>query len=172
VVKEATGKISQLLSSLKENGNDQELLRELGDSYLIKKDLDNAEKYYLEALNLGNDRVVLRQLAVLYKEKQDYKNAVKYYENLISFFSDDAGGYLSLTDLYWYNLKDRSKAIEICQRAVFNNPEDLNLKLILADYYRQNGEIQKAVITYQSVLAVNPQEPTAQRELEKLLSKD
>jgi tetratricopeptide (TPR) repeat protein len=84
--------------------------------------------------------------------------AITGLETLISRYSDFALAHNDLGVLY-YQQGDKKRSLESYEQAVTLNPNNPNYQKNLADYYlTEQGEIEKALKIYLSVLNENPED--------------
>lgn len=83
------------------NNNSFEYQMKQADSAMFKGNIDEAEKYYLKALELSEDNINVRlELADLYLKKKDTKQAEKYLLEVITKDSLNYEAYRMLFDIY------------------------------------------------------------------------
>lgn len=83
------------------NSNSFEYQMKQADSAMFKGNIDEAEKYYLNALELSKENVNVRlELADLYLKKKDTKQAEKYLLEVIAKDSLNYEAYRMLFDIY------------------------------------------------------------------------
>ncbi|MEK7538560.1 MAG: hypothetical protein AAB552_01835 [Patescibacteria group bacterium] len=110
---------------------------------------------YAKALNPGNI-VPWNNLGDLYHFY--LKNFVKSEENwkkTIALKSDYMQGYIGLSELYKYSLKEKLAEIEaILKKGIVQNPDFVDLQIMLARYYAQDvKQIADAKAAYERAIA-------------------
>ncbi|CAA6820144.1 MAG: TPR repeat [uncultured Sulfurovum sp.] len=89
-------------------------LNNLGILYSEKKEYNQAEEYYLKAIESGNTKA-LRNLGLLYKEKKEYNQAEEYYLKAIESGNMDA---LNNLGILYSEKKEYNQAEEYYLKAI------------------------------------------------------
>lgn len=142
---------------------------------LIKQlihDYTGAEEIWTYLYKIEPKSYVLNgDLAYLYQYYlSDYQKAEEFYLKALEP-KDVVNRYLYLNglyELYHYRLKDDAKTQVVLDRAMTELPEDINVFLMAADYYRETGNKDKARELYNKALKINPVSIVAKAGLEKL----
>lgn len=120
------------------------------------------------------NELMLSNLAHIYEDVKDYDNAEKYYKILVDANPKNVRAITDLGNLYRFYFKDKKadilNLIEV--RGLSANPNDLNLLIFLANYYRYDEtakDLQKAEINYRKILELDPQNAAVKIELNNLL---
>lgn len=140
--------IAVVVSSVKNmNNSSYDYQMKQADSAMFKGDIDQAEDYYLKALELSpNDIKVKLELADLYVVKEDYKKAIEYLDQVIKKDSSNLDAY----KLYYqiYSKEDNADAI----MELIDGVTDTKILAIFGDYVVNNptlsvegGEYTEAV---------------------------
>ncbi len=108
--------------------------------YHFLEDFDQAERFYLEALDA---------------------KVIGAGGNHYTFFSE-------LYQLYRYQLKDEQKTKDILDRGMETLPDNTGVFSLAADYYEDMGDIVKAKELYNKILEINPDHEAAQKALAEL----
>jgi tetratricopeptide (TPR) repeat protein len=108
---------------------------------------ENSPLNYNSFWNLGNTYIKL----------QDYSNAEKAYLKAIENGPNLAMFYRALGELYWYNLQDKKSQIpSLYTQGLKTIPDDYDLLIGLAEYYRDTGDKTNAIKYYQQVVSKYP----------------
>lgn len=122
--------IAVVVSSVKNmNNSSYDYQMKQADSAMFKGDIDQAEDYYLKALELSpNDIKVKLELADLYVVKEDYKKAIEYLDQVIKKDSSNLDAY----KLYYqiYSKEDNADAI----MELIDGVTDTKILAIFGDY--------------------------------------
>ena len=99
----------------------------------------------------------------------DFKKAE---ENFLKAIENDPAKtfiYINLSEFYSLSYKEKfDMADDILLKGLENNPSDLNLLKVLADYYKNSGNKNKAGEYYNLILGIYPGEVWAKKELQDL----
>jgi tetratricopeptide (TPR) repeat protein len=133
-----------------------------------------AEEIWLYTADLEpNSYLINGNLANIYHYSlPDYPKAETYYlkalgvENIASgnhytYFSD-------LYTLYRFQMDDQVKTIAILERGMSELPEDINIVLLTAKYYKDTDNTEQARYYYNEALKINPNSVVAKDGLKNL----
>lgn len=116
--------------------------------------------------------VMVSNLAHIYEDMKEYESAEKYYQKLLEVNPRNVRGIIDFASLYRYYFDDKQDAIVdmVEVRGLANNPNEFNLLIFLANYYRYDmQDLRKAEIYYRQILELDPQNISVQVELRNLL---
>jgi len=135
---------------LKEDENHPSLLEALAYIYFLKKDLDNALKYYLEALNYSSpyNIDVKINIALIYKEKEDIKIFKDTLEDIIKYDPENRKALSELSELA-FRAEDKNTAAFYLSRIKQKEIEDIEK---LADLYIELKDYNNALITLDQII--------------------
>lgn len=136
------------------------------------KDYTGAEKIYLHVINYDNSNYVPEgNLADLYGNYiNDWSKAAEHYWAAINKVGDNeqmvVSFYRNLADIYAFKLKDKAnefetQAEEMLKGKMANN---VDFMTILAKYYKDSGNKERAIILLQKALTYNPSNAEAIRQ--------
>ncbi|BAI88801.1 TPR domain protein [Arthrospira platensis NIES-39] len=144
----------------------------LGDALLQLERWDEAAQAYQNAIGLKDDFGWSHyNLGEALSKLQRWDEAIKAYKDAIEIKSDLPCIHEKLGDALRYqvppNLEEISQAYEqaiqanpqdlqIYYRALEANPKDAKISLMLADAFRSQGQLDKAVTFYKSTLKIEP----------------
>nr|WP_317264515.1 tetratricopeptide repeat protein [Arthrospira sp. SH-MAG29] len=145
----------------------------MGDALLQLERWDEAAQAYQNAIGLKDDFAWSHyNLGEALSKLQRWDEAIKAYKDAIEIKSDLPCIHEKLGDALRYqvppNLEEISQAYEqaiqanpqdlqIYYRALEANPKDAKISLMLADAFRSQGQLDKAVTFYKSTLKIEPQ---------------
>ena len=113
--------------------------------------------------NLG--QLYWRYLHLYAQAETNFKTAIKNNPH-------DSGTYGSLSDLYFYSMKDKAAlADDVLLQGLAANPESINLPKALARLYERRGEYASAIEWWQKVLAQDPKDTSVAAVIDALKKK-
>jgi tetratricopeptide (TPR) repeat protein len=125
----------------------------LSNTYRLLGELDKASEIDQTALKVLPDSVdVLLSLANTYQAQKRYDQAVELYHRVLELDPKQVRPYLSLADIAMVQSNDQSTALELHQKAVNENPTDVQVITALGDFYFQQGHLDLAEQAYRLVL--------------------
>lgn len=85
---------------------------------------------------------------------------------------DDVQTYVTLSDLYFYSLKEKADlAVGVLLQGISANPESVDLPRALASLYERQGNYPSAIEWWQKVLARRPDDTAVSQRIEELKKK-
>jgi len=168
-------KFDAAITALKENINNPQALIALAQVKYSVQDLDGAIKVYLKALEIQpTDTLILNNLADIYTQKEEYEKAAEFYLRIIEHTPKWVNAYRNLATIYRYHLKDRYPEMEqllldgikIIKELEGGAPVDFYS--MLAVFYDETGNIEKAIENYEIVVELTPENQSAKMRLEEL----
>lgn len=142
----------------------------LGLSYLKQGDFPQAELYFSKLVNLKQDPVYFSNLGAALYQQQRLVEAAEAYENAIAL-DDKRGERLQSLGQVYYELGEDDKALHYFERASRRKPKDMDLKLILADYYERLVRLDEAIETLEGILELDPYNDEVKKRLRLLKKK-
>ena len=127
----------------------------LGLLYMKRSDFPQAELYFSKLVNLKKDPVYFSNLGAALYQQARLVEAAEAYENAITLDDRRAERLQSLAQVY-FELGEDEKALHYFERAARRKPKDMELKLILADYYEKLGRTAEAAAKLEEVLTDDP----------------
>jgi len=168
-------KFNEAKEVLEKNPNDADALIKIAQLKYFFNDLEGAKKVYLKALELSpNDTLILNNLGDIYNQQKEYENAERMYLKIIEVNPNWRNAYRELKTLYRFHLKEKYpqveglllKAIEDNKKAFGEAPVDFYS--MLAVFYKDTGQKEKAIPYYEKVLEMDPTNEGAKIDLEEL----
>ena len=143
---------------------------------MIKKyvgDYKGAEAIWIKVGEISpQNSTSFGNLADLYTNfMKDYDKAIPAYQTAIANSLGESlniGYYRNFYYFYLYNLEDKTNAEKVLLEGMENNSENSELLILLASFYRDNGNKAKAIEYYQKALELDPADESVQKEIEKL----
>lgn len=149
--------LEQVLKACEQNPKDLRLKIRLGEIYFKKRDLVHALEAY-------------RQVAAAYTQESFFLKAVAIYKNMIrmapgtvefnerlaeiypqlGMVKDGIAQYLIIVH-YYQTHGQREKALEMAQKMVALDPQDIQNRLRLAEIYYNEGHQEEALKEYESI---------------------
>ncbi len=127
----------------------------LGLMYMKMGRFADAELYFSKLVNLKQDPVYFSNLGAALYQQQRLVEAAEAYENAIAL-DDKRGERLQSLAQVYYELGEDEKALHYFERAAKRKPKDLELKMILADYYERQERPEEAMKMLKDVLEADP----------------
>ncbi len=143
---------------------------DLGNAYYTLEEYYLAEKAYREAIGIVHrDSLAYGNLGDAYREQGKYEKAENSYLEVLDFKPKETKIYIDLHDLYkidWEGKKYDSVSILLKGIEIMPNETDLINKL--AVYYRDSGNIKKAIEYFEKSLEINSENELVINELNRL----
>lgn len=166
-------KFHEAKESLEQNPDQFDLWLSLG---MLKKyvgDYEGAEKVWIHVGEIRpKNSISFGNLADLYTNfLKDYNKAIIAYQTAIANSTGEAGNfrfYRDFFELYRSYLNDKAAAEGILLEGIEKNPANPELPILLAGFYRDEGNKEKAIEYFEKALELDPQDELVKAELEKL----
>lgn len=127
-----------------------------GNIYGFNAKLEKAEKIFNKLISLKtNEFDFYVCLADVYIKGNKLKKALSIYELIEKKFGIDETIVMQKKNIY-LQLKNKKKAEEELVKLINYYPEEVQFQRILADFYYQLGDLDKAISAYKKILADNP----------------
>ena len=137
------------------------------------KDIEGSIKAYEAGLKLNpNNELILSNLAHIYENKKDYESARKHYQKIVNVNPKNVRAIVDFANMYRTRFDDKhQEIIDLVEaKGLSNNPDDFNLLILLANYYRYDlNDFENAEIYYRRILELDPNNKAVQVELRNLL---
>ncbi len=143
--------------------------QKLGLMFMKRGDFPQAELYFSKLVNLKQDPIYFSNLGAALYQQQRLVEAAEAYENAIAL-DDRRGERLQSLGQVYYELGEDDKALHYFERAARRKPKDVDLKLILADYYERLVRLDEAIEKLEEVLEQDPYNAEVKKRI-KLLQK-
>ncbi len=127
----------------------------IGMLYMKQGDFPKAELFFSKLVNLKKDPIYLSNLGAALYQQQRLVEAAEAYEQAIALDDKRAARLQSLAQVY-YELGEDEKALHYFERASKRKPKDMELKLILADYYEGMELFDQALEQLKKVAEADP----------------
>jgi cytochrome c-type biogenesis protein CcmH/NrfG len=173
VIQRFQGQYENLKKNLQQNPDDFNSWITLG---ILKKDVNDYEGARDIFIYAGQIRPQssppFANLADLYANFLN--EPLKAEENIKKAIENDPGDYnfyVTLADIYRYKIPGKEVLYEQTLLDALNKfPDEVNIISLLASYYRQTNQREKAIQFYEKLVKLNPNNITAKQDLEELKS--
>ncbi|MBP3709812.1 MAG: tetratricopeptide repeat protein [Treponema sp.] len=144
---------------LKEDNDNSDLLRALGNVYIKAGDDEKALVYYEKINNLAPaDFDALNSLGGIYRRLKQYEESIAVLKDALSLGKGSAQANYNLG--FTYRAMERyDEAIDCFESVIADNPNDVLAYNHLGAIYAMRGEYQKAVAMYKRGLQIDPNHP-------------
>lgn len=159
-----------LLAVIEAEPDHLEAHHKLGLSFMKRGDFPQAELYFSKLVNLKQDPVFFSNLGAALYQQQRLVEAAEAYENAIAL-DDKRGERLQSLGQVYYELGEDDKALHYFERAARRKPKDIDLKLILVDYYERLVRLDEAIETLEGILELDPYNDEVKKRLRLLKKK-
>lgn len=164
---------NQLTKILQANPDDFDALMSLG---MVKKyigDYQGAEELWVKAGQIEpKNSTSFGDLADLYVNfLHDYDKAkVAYDTAMTNSVKDPFYPNFVRNAFYFYRdyIKDNTQAEQVLLTGLKNKPGSLDIMVLLAGFYRDQGDKSKAIYYFQKALVLDPQDASIAQEIKKL----
>src|SRR3989339_44291 len=148
----------------------EKFLQQYRDAKAEFKDYPGAIESYKKSYEFNpNSMIALNNLGDIYTRMENYSKAEEMYLESIGKFSDYTQSYYALIDLYRNYMQEKKENIEkVLLKGLEGLPNDQNLLSLLAGYYRETKQIDKAIVIYEKILALRPNDLLIKEEIENL----
>ncbi len=138
-------KAAQLLETMmKEISGTEEYLYQLAAIYQYDNKNDEAIKVYNRAESLmGVNEISSLNKQRIYFDQGKIKEAIQEGEKLLEAFPDEESYAMNFAEIL-SRQKQLAKAIEVAENFIATHPDTGNTKMLLAGFYRDNNEEEKA----------------------------
>lgn len=171
VVALANKKIGELVASIVKNYDSEAQWLDLGSYRKLVGDNSGAiAAWNFLAKIRPQDYIAQHNLGDLYAfSLRDYVRGERYFLKSIELNQANVQGYLALANLYAVaSFGKTGQVASILLRGIEANPGELSLITALASYYRDAGNIDKAIEYFKMALHLAPQNNAISDELAKL----
>ncbi len=175
LTEEQQNKFDEARNSLKENPDDALAIIAIARIKHQAQDLNGSERAYLMALEIQpTNTIILNNLGDIYNQKKKYEKAAEMYLRLIENNPKWVNAYRELAAIYKYHLKDRYPEMEeillqgLEKSKEFTGEAPVDFYSMLAVFYKETGQIEKAIEYFEKVIESTPENEGAKIELEEL----
>lgn len=160
--------ISVLVNSIKDNFNHLNLWLQLG---ILKKTLGDyegaAEAWQFANLAWPQNAISFNNLGNLYGfYLKDFPESEANYLKSIENDPKNLDAYKSLADIYQYSYTEKQDLVDdILLRGLSSNPNNIDFMFMLARYYVDIGNLDGAVVYYNTILKIDSNNKQALEEL-------
>ncbi|GIW62689.1 MAG: hypothetical protein KatS3mg090_0515 [Patescibacteria group bacterium] len=145
-----------------------EVNKRLAYTLYATNNTERAKSAYQHILNLNpNDSDAYEKLGNMARIDKNYTEAESYYQKAISADKNNLNAYINLALMYIYDMNSANKGLQVLNQAVSENPDNIDLKIMLAKTYQQLGDMQNARSIYEQILQKDPNNADAKSFLQK-----
>jgi len=168
-------KFDAAITALKEDPDNALALIALAQVKYDIQYLDGAIYVYSKALEIQpTNTLILNNLADIYVQKKEYQKAADFYLRIIEHTPKWVNAYRNLATIYKYHLKEKYSDMEeillngIARVKEIDSEAPVDFYSMLAVFYDETGNIEKAIENYEIVVELTPENTSAKMRLEEL----
>lgn len=109
-------------------------------------------------------------LGMWYRHSGDIEKAIQAYEKAMVWGPNDTSALVNYGNLLQWNLSDPASAIELYQRAIELDPQNISLRTQLALAMPSVGQAQEGIRIMEGIVATHPDSAAGYRDLAQLYS--
>jgi tetratricopeptide (TPR) repeat protein len=134
------------------------------------KDYEGAVEAYQNSVKYNSNSIIAyNNMADCYTKLGKYPEAEESYMNSLRVAANYTPTFYSLVDLYQNYYTEKKMMIEpVLQDGLKVTPDDQNLLSMLAGYYRDTKQNEKAIGIYEKILQLRPDDKVLQDEISSL----
>ena len=138
----------------------------LGDSYLKKKNHDEALKYFIKASELRPKNFIVHfRIGYLFMQKQNWDKALSYFNKSMDLNNKFPNTFFNMAIIL--NLLNKKKeSIQFFKSYIELQPNNIEAYYSLGICYREIGDIQMAKKTFLKAFEMNPDYPYLKGQLQ------
>jgi tetratricopeptide (TPR) repeat protein len=144
---------------LKKYPHSSTALNSLGAEYMLSKNYDQALRYFNKAINenVDNHKGYYNR-GLLYAQNGKFNEALADFNKAIEL-KQYPKAYVARANVY-YMLKDFPKAMSDAETVLKTDPDNVKANFVLANCYDDLNQLDKAMVYYNKVIAVNTNDPS------------
>lgn len=123
---------------------------------------------YASAIWPKNSLSFANLAAIYHYDLKEYEKAEQNYLSALINNPDDVQIIRNFFSLYHNSLKEDAKAEGLLLKSLEENPQAADLYSLTGRFYQETGRLGKALEYYRKHLALNPNNETVRREIERL----
>ena len=153
-------------NAIKINSSYFDPIYNLGDSYLKKKNHDEALKYFIKASELRPKNFIVHfRIGYLFMQKQNWDKALSYFNKSMDLNNKFPNTFFNMAIIL--NLLNKKKeSIQFFKSYIELQPNNIEAYYSLGICYREIGDIQMAEKTFLKALKMNPDYPYLKGQLQ------
>jgi len=168
-----TAEFEEVKKALEADPQDVYALFRVGRLKRLVGDYEGSEQAYSRLLEIEpQNGTAYNNLGSLYGTYlMDYPRAEETYKKAIEY---SLGGtraliyYRNLYDIYFYTTKEFDKAEALLLEALENYPKSSEFMILTGQFYKSQGELEKALSYYESALDSTDNKESLEKEIESL----
>jgi putative PEP-CTERM system TPR-repeat lipoprotein len=131
----------------------------LGSAYFAKEDLDNAKKYFQQALSVKSDFVpAMINLASIDIKTDNIDAAETRYKDVLKIDKNNSSALTALAKIE-ANKGNTDNMLKLLQQARTKNLSALKPRLLLTRYYLSTGDVKESLLIISEAKELAPQSP-------------
>lgn len=141
----------------------EEELSALAYEFHMQNDLENAQKYYLQALALNSEYPQIHNnLGTIYQSKQDYETAKLHYEKALTCKPDyfdaikNMINVLNKLTIVYKLCNELTKAKKCALNVIELDPNNADAYNNLGVIYKENNDLKNAELCYKKAIELDP----------------
>lgn len=149
--------LEKIISAIKKDYKDVDNWTQLGlTRHVLGDDIGASEAWEYAKLLDPENYQTWENLGDLYQsDLKNYMKAEENFKKVIALKPDYSRGYSNLIYLYTNSMKEKSGQIpEVYKNGITANPDNVDLMVSLADYYKEQGNVAEAKKVYQQALTI------------------
>lgn len=149
---------------------DPAILCKMGDAYLDKGMLDQAERSFMDAIKIdGSISMAHTRLAMVLSMQNKPNEAIKEFNEAVIIDPKNIEAYLNLSTTY-NNMGRLDEAMKVCNTGLSVNNEIAELHTILGAIYQNKGLLDNSIKEYKEAIRIQPGNIEAKHNLAKIMS--
>ncbi len=113
-----------------------------GKAYVGVKNFSRAEDKYLALQKINPEYIqVYFALGDMYQKEMDYKRAIKNYKIVLQYDKNNIDALDKIARVYYYRLNNKEKALEIYNKIIENEPDNIQAHYGLLSIYIWNEDL-------------------------------
>ncbi|MFN4227555.1 MAG: tetratricopeptide repeat protein [Candidatus Ratteibacteria bacterium] len=139
----------------------------IGDSYLVKNNIDMAIKYWIESLEFKKDLKTYEKIIASFIIKSDFNQAKKYTLDGLTYFKNNDNLLFNLGLVNFY-LEEYEESLKAMDELIKKNKYYPNAHYIIGLIYEKKGDFAKAKKEFIEEVNINPGSRKAWQKIKEM----